>query len=77
MPAKKKSEAIAAIVTVNTAFFGGQCRQCQRSFPGDNFFAELVTHYIEHGYRLLHVGQETSRDMEGAPWQSTVAVLSR
>jgi hypothetical protein len=35
-----------------------------------------INHYIqEHGYRLLHVGMQTSRDYDGNPWHSTVAVL--
>jgi hypothetical protein len=41
------------------------------------FFDKLINHYIEqHGYKLLHVGTETSREkMEGKLYHSTVAVL--
>jgi hypothetical protein len=36
----------------------------------------VANHYVkEHGYRILHVGQETSHDNEGRPWHSTVFVL--
>jgi hypothetical protein len=43
----------------------------------DNF-AESINHYInDHGYKILHVGQESSWDSEGSPWQSTVAVLGK
>jgi hypothetical protein len=34
-----------------------------------------IQHYLEHGYKLLHVGQETSYDDDGKPWHSTVAVV--
>jgi len=34
-----------------------------------------IQHYLDHGYKLLHVGSETSHDDEGKPWHSTVAVV--
>jgi hypothetical protein len=35
-----------------------------------------INHYIkEHGYRLLHIGPESSRDYEHNPVTLTVAVL--
>jgi hypothetical protein len=38
--------------------------------------AASINHYVqEHGYQLLHVGQETTRDENGKPWQFTVAVM--
>jgi hypothetical protein len=62
---------------------GRGCEHCDDSLGIDRHPLEgierltrSVNHYIEHhGYHLLHVGQETSRDDEGKPWQSTVAVL--
>jgi hypothetical protein len=38
---------------------------------------EQISHYLKHGYTLLHVGQETSTDSNGKPWQSTVAVVGK
>jgi len=37
----------------------------------------LINHYLEHGYELLHVGQQTSRDGDGNLWQRTVVVLGK
>jgi hypothetical protein len=43
--------------------------------PSDDL-SDRINHFIEaHGYRLLHVGTETSHDSNGNPWHSTVAVL--
>jgi hypothetical protein len=43
---------------------------------GTRDFNGCLNHYISvHGYYILHIGQETSTDMEGRPWQSTVAIL--
>jgi hypothetical protein len=43
-----------------------------------NDFDESVNHYLkEHGYKLLHVGQETSSDGEGNLWQKTAAVIGK
>jgi hypothetical protein len=39
---------------------------------------ERVTHLLtEHKATLLHVGQESSTDADGNPWQMTVAVVGR
>ena len=55
------------------------CHHCTKPIPyGGHDFGEKVNHYIiEHGYKLLHVGGETSHDADGNPWHSTVAVLGR
>jgi len=51
-------------------------RRCQNFRIGLERFAESVNHYIEkHGYKLFHVGSETSDDSEGKPGHSTVAVI--
>jgi hypothetical protein len=51
------------------------CEHCDKSISSD-FFDESVNHYIDkHGYKLLHVGQETTPDDQGKSWHSTVAVL--
>lgn len=37
---------------------------------------EFASHIIsKHGYKISHAGQETNRDPNGNPWQSTVMVL--
>jgi hypothetical protein len=51
------------------------CQACNFSFNDWYDLGKQIQHYIEHGYKVIHVGQETSRDNEGNPWQSTVAVL--
>jgi hypothetical protein len=38
--------------------------------------AHSINHYLKHGYKLLHIGQETSKEDDGL-WQSTVAVLGK
>lgn len=56
---------------------GKSCEHCDFRVGTDNF-AESINHYISaHGYKLLHVGQQTSRDSMGNPWQLTVALLGK
>jgi hypothetical protein len=39
---------------------------------------ERINHFIkQHGYKLLHVGQQTTSDADSNPWQTTVAVLGK
>lgn len=53
------------------------CEHCAFQF-GSESFAESVNHYMsDHGYKLHHVGQETSRDTAGNPFQLTVAVIGK
>jgi len=64
-------EGIKSVISVSS-FSGGQHCRCCNSEVMD--FEDMVNHYIEkHGYRLLHVGSETSFDN----WQVkyTAAVL--
>jgi hypothetical protein len=50
------------------------CEHCYHAIGG-NVFANSVNHYIkEHGYTLLHMGQQTEHGSEGLS-HSTVAVL--
>lgn len=59
----------------------GPCTICRaeplRVEPGSlTSLAERVNHYIEaHGFRLLHVGQQSAWDRNGQQLQLTVAVL--
>jgi len=53
----------------------GPWRKSPREKSG---LAHSVNHYIaQHGYALLHVGTETSRDDKGKPWHNTIAVLGK
>jgi hypothetical protein len=54
----------------------GPCEECDEwHWSLDYSVIEHANHYITaHGYRVLHVGQETSRTEDGL-WHSTVIVL--
>lgn len=68
-------EGIKEVVHVSTDVFMG-CRYCDERVGGD--IAPSINHYINaHGFKLLHVGTETSHSDEGKPWHSTVAVLGK
>lgn len=44
---------------------------------GGEFFESNVNHYIQyHGYKILHIGQESTPDDEGKSYHSTIAVLT-
>lgn len=55
------------------------CEHCNEPIPfGDSADIGIwVNHYINHGYKLLHIGTESSWNHEGAPWNSTVAVMGK
>lgn len=56
----------------------GPCAICGDGIGFSNFdeaFEKQINHYLGHGCRLLHVGQESSTDGEGNPYQRTTAVL--
>jgi hypothetical protein len=64
------------VVYISTSISTG-CEHCDFSVRAENF-AGSINHYIEqHGYKLLHVGQETDYNMEGKQSFSTVAVLGK
>jgi tRNA U54 and U55 pseudouridine synthase Pus10 len=53
-----------------------KCEHCNTVFGISDDFADSINHYIaKHGYKLLHIGTETSENTEGALWHSTVALL--
>jgi hypothetical protein len=69
-------QGIQHIVQI-VSFITTGCEHCDEQIGGEQF-AESVNHYIEkHGYKVLHVGTETSRDDNGKPWYGTVAVLGK
>lgn len=69
-------EGINHVVHISTDE-GKSCEHCDFRVGLENF-AESINHYInDHGYKLLHVGQESSRDFEGNPFQLTAATLGK
>ncbi len=71
-------EGISHVVKVSTDVIKG-CEECSAVFGStSDIIADSINHYIdEHGYKLLHVGQETTDDHAGKPWHTTVAVLGK
>jgi len=52
------------------------CEHCNTMVGGENF-ADSINHYIEnHGYKILHIGTETSHKDENL-WHDTVALLGK
>jgi hypothetical protein len=68
-------DGIQHVVHISTNI-GEICNECTKRIGLDTI-AESINHYIEHGYKLLHVGTETSHDKNGNPWHSTVAILGK
>lgn len=54
---------------------------CQCSVDGINqdgdYFASNLNTFLEKGWKLLHIGQETSHGPNGALWYRTVAVFGK
>ena len=44
----------------------------------DPTMEEKINHVLAHGYKVLHIGQETvNGGLNGEPWQETVAFLGK
>ena len=73
-------EHTVEVVKLSSSVEGGMCNVCGGGFGSNEYYPDLerqVNHYLAHpGCTLLHVGQETSPDVDGHPWQSTVAIIS-
>ena len=71
-------QGVTHVVRLSSSI-GKHCQLCTAAIGyDDKGLANEINHYItEHGYRLLYLGQETSRDDKGNPWQSTVAFLGK
>jgi len=71
-------EGVKRTTTISSNI-GRGCVHCNESIgPKDQSddITESINHYITaHGYRLLHVGTQTSHDMDGKLLHSTVAIL--
>lgn len=58
-----------------------QCKDCgihPALEPGPDIdVAKAINHYLNHGYKLLHVGTQTCQDLEGKLWHNTTAILGK
>jgi hypothetical protein len=70
---------VRGVVRVASDVLYGMCELCQSAFPdttvSDEELPMKVNHYLAHGFRLLHIGQESDTDRDGDPVQRTVAIL--
>lgn len=54
------------------------CKYCSEFEAFNKGIDEVANHYIDkHGFDLLHIGQESSNDNDGKPWQSTIIMLGK
>ena len=62
------------VIKLSSNIYSG-CKHCDDKM-GDSI-EDQIGHYVQaHGYRLLHVGQESDHAPDGTGlWHSTVAVL--
>lgn len=65
--------------TISVSTDGGlSCEQCGELIADDSGqIHPKINHYLDHGYTLLHVGQQTTHDDHERPWHATVAVLGK
>lgn len=57
---------------------GSPCPICKDvQLDGMEQFEEACNHLLSHGLKCLHVGQETIENIDGKPWQTTVAVFGK
>lgn len=70
---------IQHVIAISSDIHTG-CQECNEwknpsEFSG-SAAAEKANHYVQaHGYRILHIGQETGTDNEGRPHQNTVIIV--
>jgi hypothetical protein len=67
-------EETKGIIKLSSSIWRG-CEHCHERM-GDSI-EDQIAHYVQaHGYRLLHVGQESTHHPDGRDlWHSTVAIL--
>jgi hypothetical protein len=68
------------IVTMKSSSIHTTCDVCNEQMSeanADDYFVRAVNHYLGHGFKILHVGQESDFTDKGEVWQMTVAVLSK
>jgi hypothetical protein len=52
-----------------------KCPRCQnKEVPGG--FDTRINHFIEHGYKILHIGPGTQQaSTDGSPWHFTTCIV--
>lgn len=69
------------IIKVTTSVQSFGCELCKREFLSVHDIAYIANHYIkDHGYFLLHVGQESQWNHEVNPhqqWNDSVIILGK
>lgn len=69
-------KGIKHVVTISTDE-SLTCDECKSELERNNVSGAL-NHYIEqHGYKILHIGQQTSKDNEGHIFHLTVALVGK
>ncbi len=77
MAAQNYYQGVKHVVHISTDVVS-PCEHCGKWDRIDIGLDERVNHYVkQHGYKLLHVGTETSHDDKGNPWHSTVVVVGK
>lgn len=78
------AEAVRRVVQLfSDVYFGCPVDECDGGWPrmsnvGQDVLDDMANHMIgKHGWLVLHVGQETTTDNEGKPWQRTTIVLGQ
>jgi len=58
---------------------GGKCEFCDFQINDCHKLSDKINHYLEkHNYTLLHIGQETGRDIDnGKAWHDTIAIIGQ
>lgn len=70
-------EGVNHVVEVNSDI-GTACKICDFWLDGAKEFTKSVNHYMtEHGYKLLHVGTQTTESSKGEPWHATIAIMGK
>lgn len=67
------------VITIRSSTIEPTCRFCGKdvaALTDPDYFDKALQHYLGHGFKLKHVGQETDRVDEGL-WHLTVAILVR
>ena len=69
-------KGISHVVHLSTDI-GKSCEHCSTQI-GAGKFAESIKNYITaHGYKLLHAGTETIRDIKENPCHTTIALVGK
>jgi hypothetical protein len=70
-------EGISHVVHLSTNT-GKNCEHCNKGSFSIDDLGELINHYIdEHDYKLLHIGSEFGRDLNGATVHYTAAIVGK